>query len=351
MLVESSYGKGYNFITMKVQDLGEFGVIDLLTEMVTSGRAGPDNATPHGFRLLVDAGDDTAAWRCREGTELYTTDTVVEGVHFTRATTPWYDLGWKLMAANVSDVAAMGGLPLYALVTLGLPGETDVGDLESLYRGMVDLGNRYGVAVVGGDVVRSPAVFVTVGLTGVCDGIPMLRSAAAPGDQIAVTGYLGSSAGGLEIMLKDLPIHGNAAEHLKTAHRRPEPRVPQGRVLSSHGVQAAMDISDGLVDDLSKLCKASGLAVRVESGRVPIHPALREAFPEAYLELALGGGEDYELLFAAAPDLMERVLSLLEPPACVVGWMAAGEAGQVAVVDPETGTAEVITGRGWDHFR
>ena len=335
---------------MKVVDLGEFGVIDLLTEMVTAGRTGPDNAAPHGFRLLVDAGDDTAAWSCRESTELFTTDTVVEGVHFTRTTTPWYDLGWKLMAANVSDVAAMGGLPLYALVTLGLPPETEVDDLESMFRGLVDMGNRYGVAVVGGDVVRSPTVFVTVGLTGVCDGTPTLRSGAMPGDQVAVTGYLGSSAGGLEIMLKGLPVHGDAAEHLKTAHRRPEPCVPQGRILSSHGVRAAMDISDGLLDDLSKLCKASGLAATVEAGALPVHAALKEVFPKEYREMALGGGEGYQLLFTASPDLMERVLPLLEPPACVIGQMVAGEAGRVVVVDPETG-AERSPGRlGWDHF-
>ena len=111
-----------------------------------------------------------------------------------------------------------------------------------------------------------------------------------------------------------------------------------------------MDISDGLLDDLSKLCKASGLAATVEAGALPVHAALKEAFPKEYREMALGGGEDYQLLFTASPDLMERVLPLLEPPACVVGQMVAGEAGRVVVVDPETG-AERSPGRlGWDHF-
>lgn len=335
---------------MKVKDLGEFGVIKLLTEMVTRERWGPDNATPYDFKLLVDVGDDTAAWRSGRGTELYTTDTAVEGVHFTRATTPWYDLGWKIMAANVSDIAAMGGLPLYALITLGLPPDTEIEDLESLYRGMVKLGNEYGVAIVGGDMVRSPVVFVTVGLTGVCEGDPMLRSTAKGGELVAVTGYLGSSAGGLEIMLKDIPVRGEAAEFLKAAHRRPEPCISQGRVLSRHGVRTAMDISDGLIDDLSKLCQASGVAARLEAQKIPVHPLLKEVFPQGYMDMALGGGEDYQLLFAAPGELMERMLPMLPPPATVIGEIVEGEVGQVTVVDSETGERLSTSHGGWDHF-
>ena len=111
----------YNLLSMQIKELGEFGVISLLNAMVVERRAGPDNGSPFAFRLLVDTGDDTAAWKTGEAVELFTTDTVVDGVHFTRATIPWRDLGWKSLASNISDIAAMGGLPLYALVTLGLP--------------------------------------------------------------------------------------------------------------------------------------------------------------------------------------------------------------------------------------
>ena len=336
---------------MKVKDLGEFGVIKLLTEIVTRERWGPENATPYGFKLLVDAGDDTAAWRCGRGTELYTTDTVVEGVHFTRATTPWYELGWKIMAANASDIAAMGGLLLYALVTLGLPPETEVEDLECLYGGMAKLGNKYGVAIVGGDTVRSPVVFVTVGLTGICEGDLMLRSTARHGDLVAVTGYLGSSAGGLEIMREGIPAPGETAEYLKAAHRMPEPCISQGQVLSQHGVRTAIDISDGLVDDLSKLCQASGVAARLEANNIPVHPMLKEVFPQGYMDMALGGGEDYQLLFTAPGGLMEGVLPMLPPPAAVIGEIVEGEVGQVTVVDSKTGERLSIPHSGWDHFR
>lgn len=336
---------------MKVKDLGEFGVIGLLTEIVTCERKVPDNAARHSFKLLVDVGDDAAAWQSGQGTELFTTDTAVEGVHFTKATTPWYDLGWKIMAANISDIAAMGGLPLYAIVTLGLPPETDTTDLESLYKGMIELGNRYDTAIVGGDIVRSPVVFVTVGLTGVCEGTPMQRSTARPGDLVAVTGYLGSSAGGLAIMLEDPAAIGETAEFLKAAHRRPEPCVSQGQMLSHHGVHTAMDISDGLVDDLSKLCQASQVAATIEADKIPIHPTLKDVYPQKYLELALGGGEDYELLFTAPAEIMAAALSELPPPASIIGKISEGKSGQVTVVDSKTGTVLPIPHQGWDHFK
>ena len=345
---------------MKVKELGEFGVIKLLAEKVAKSKGGGDNAALFDFQLLVDVGDDAAAWRCGHGTGLYTTDTAVEGVHFTRETIPWYDLGWKIMAANVSDVAAMGGLPLYALVTLGLPPDSEMEDLESLYQGMVELGNQYGVAIVGGDTVRSPVVFVTVGLTGVTESGPMLRSSANPGEMVAVTGYLGSSAGGLEILLGGpsgssysggrIPAETEAVDYLKGAHRRPEPCVPQGRILSQNGVRTAMDVSDGLVDDLSKLCHASGVAARVDADSLPLHPALQELFPDTYMDLALGGGEDYQLLFTASRELTGRVLPMLPSPATVIGEIVEGEVGQVLVVDPKTGKRLKPGRRGWDHF-
>ena len=353
----------YNRLAMQIQEMGEFQVIDFLNRLVVAERGGPDNGAPFGFRLQVDTGDDTAAWQTGPATELFTTDTMVEGVHFTRATTPWRDLGWKCIASNVSDIAAMGGSPLYALITLGLPPETEMDDLEQLYRGMLEIGAKYGVAVIGGDMVKSPVVFITVALTGVHPGSPMLRSAARPGDQIGVTGYLGGSGGGLRLMLdyglveegrvSNPPLRGisaEAAEYLRQCHRRPEPAVAEGRILHGAGVAVAMDVSDGLADDLSKLCRASGLSARLHADQVPAHPLLKQAFPDDYLDLALNGGEDYLLLFTATPEVMERVMPLLSEGAAVVGEITPGEPGLVSVVD-QSG-AETLAGRGgWDHFR
>ncbi|HZA23475.1 MAG TPA: thiamine-phosphate kinase, partial [Dehalococcoidia bacterium] len=265
---------------MQVKDLGEFGVIDLLNRMVLKGRSGPDHGARFNFRLLVDTGDDTAAWQTGEATELFTTDTVVEGVHFTRHTTPWRDLGWKSLASNISDIAAMGGQPAYALVTLGLPPEAEIEDLKQLYQGMLEIGNKYGVAIVGGDMVRSPVVFITVALTGVREGKPMLRSTAHPGDRVAVTGYLGSSGGGLKLMQEGIEASIEVMEHLCQVHRRPEPAMAAGVILAQGGVVTAMDISDGLADDLSKLCLASQVSARIFMEQVPLHPLLKEAFPK-----------------------------------------------------------------------
>ena len=334
---------------MQIKDLGEFGVIEQLCAMVVEQRSGPDNGADLGFRLTVDAGDDTAAWQTGVATELITTDTMVEGVHFTRTTTPWRDLGWKSMASNISDVASMGGLPLYAVVTLGLPPETEFEDLKELYRGMLEINNEYGVAIIGGDMVRSPVVFITVGLTGVHPGQPLLRSTAAEGDMLAVTGFMGGSGGGLKLMLEGGNESGEAAKYLKECHRRPRPAVPQGQTLVQAGVKTAMDVSDGLADDVGKMLRSSGLSGRLFTEKLPVHPALKEIFPGDWLDLALHGGEDYQLLFSAAPDTMGRVLALLPHPAAVVGEVIAGEPGRVSILD---GRGEELASElgGWDHF-
>jgi thiamine-monophosphate kinase len=334
---------------MQVKDLGEFGVIARLNKMVVANRGGPDHGAAFEPCLLVDTGDDTAAWHTGPATQLFTTDTVVEGVHFTRRTTPWQDLGWKSLASNISDIAAMGGLPRYALVTLGLPTDTQVADLDELYRGMLDIGNQYGVAIVGGDLVRSPVVFITVALTGVQAGRPMLRSTARPGDRLAVTGYLGGSGGGLKVMQEDVGASPEAFAYLCKAHRHPEPDVAAGQVLVEAGVVTAMDISDGLADDLAKLCLASGVSARIFADQVPEHRLLQETFPENYLDLALYGGEDYKLLFAAPPAVMDQVMTRLPEGASVIGEIIAGEPGRVLIVDT-SGTEIVARRRGWDHF-
>ena len=182
----------------------------------------------------------------------------------------------------------------------------------------------------------------------------LTRSAAVPGDRIAVTGSLGCSAGGLRMMQDGLSFDARTLAHLANAHNRPVPRVPQGMLLARRGVVAAIDVSDGLVDDLGKLCRASNLSATVKANDVPVDAALKAAFPDDWLRLATYGGEDYELLFTARGSIMSRIPRLMQTPVTVIGEISeineikGGPTG-VSVLD-EAGATMTVGAGGWDHF-
>ena len=334
---------------MRVSNLGEFGLIELVQQWTQT--TGPDSVSPAAYRLVVPNGDDAAAITFPSGpvTELYTTDTMVDGVHFTTVSTPWRDLGWKAVASNISDVAAMGGDPAVALITLGLPPDTLVADIRELYVGMIDICGEFGAQIIGGDMVRSPVAFITVALTGVATGPPMVRTAAELGQLVAVTGPVGGSAGGLRQLLDGCVVSNSCESALILQHRRPYPHVAAGKTLVAAGVSSAMDVSDGLADDLGKLCSASGVAATIFSHQVPALPALKTAFPNNWLDLALYGGEDYVLLFTAPGDIMDAALLALPEGAAVVGEITDGDRGVVTILD-ESGAPVPPAGAGWDHF-
>jgi thiamine-monophosphate kinase len=327
---------------MKVSEIGEFGLIDLLAKIAPEG--GPEH------RMLVGIGDDAAAWRGDDSTVLATTDAMVEGVHFTRGT-PWWELGWKALAVNLSDIAAMGGMPAYALVDLSLPGDSEVEDVARLYRGMADLANQHKVAIVGGNITSAPVVMIAITVIGrgLKEGL-LRRSAAVPGDRIAVTGCLGSAAVGLRMLKDNLKLAPETVAFLRKAHLQPQPRIPEGQALVKRGVRTAIDISDGLVADLGHLCAASKVGATVRVNAVPIHPLVKEAFGKDALRLALTGGEDYELLFTASERIIDDVKASLgaDSPVTVIGEIGDG-AGVVLL--GEDGRPYHIDGHGWDHFQ
>ena len=332
---------------MKVSALGEFGLIELLAGLV--GRGVTEETARRG--LILGIGDDAAAWRTTSAIQLATTDTMVQGVHFTLEAATWRELGWKAMAVNLSDIAAMGGSPQWALVTVGLPDDTEVDSVVELYRGMLELAGPSQTAIIGGDTISSPLVVITLSVMGEATGNALLtRSSARPGDEVAVTGMLGASAAGLAMLKRHLNFDPQTTAFLRAAHLRPQPRLAEGRILIEHGVRAAIDLSDGLIADLGHICQESRVAARVRVDRVPLHPLARAAFPAEALGLALSGGEDYELLFTAPPSLMSRVAGHLPPPATVIGEIVEGEPGRVTLLD--SGGREIAWQRGgWDHFK
>ena len=331
-----------------VRELGELSLIDRLARLVRQAELRPPTAG--GFRLLLGIGDDAAAWRTGPGVVVVTTDTMVEGVHFTQETMAWTDVGWKVMAANLSDIAAMGALPLSAVVTLGLPGSLPVASVDDLYRGMLESCRRYQFLLVGGDIVSSDRCFVTVTINGACPGQPLTRRAAQAGDAVAVTGPLGGSAGGLELLAANGAVDDAASRSLVRAHRRPEPRLAEGQQLVSAGIQCAMDVSDGLIADLTKLCRASGIGAKVYAGQVPVHRSLGRVMPaERALQTALNGGEEYELLFAG-PFAVAAELAEALPEGAIIGEVTSGPPGAVVVRDGE-GREVAVTNRGWEHLR
>lgn len=339
---------------MNVRDLGEFELIDTLAKAISAPNWQNVLALEEsGLRMLRSIGDDAAAWRSVEGVRVFTADTMVEGVHFDLSYTGWHDLGWKALATNVSDVAAMGCAPSFATVTLGLRGDIPVEGLLEMYDGMMRLTEACGGAVVGGDIVKSPVFFISVALEGLArdgDQELLLRDKARPGDCIAVTGNLGASAAGLKLMMEGVDESGLASYgFLRDAHNRPMPRVSEGEALASIGARCAMDISDGLVDDLGKLCRASGVGAQIHTQVIPVDDRLKATFPSSWLNLALSGGEDYELLIAAPESAIHSAQRLISTPITIIGEIVEAK-GSLIVLDAGGNPLNISAG-GWDHFR
>lgn len=342
-----SYGTRWNAIIifgMKISELGEFGLVEMIAE-VLGARPTDDE------RVLLNIGDDTAVWNTGTGVELATTDTMIEDVHFRLETTTCRDLGWKVLAINLSDIAAMGGVPRYALVSLGLSPDTGVEAVSDLYRGMKEIGDEFGCRVVGGDTVGAPCMMINVTLIGEAlgPGCFMRRDAAKADDLIAVTGSLGNSGSGFRMLNDDIDIPIDVRDRFKEAHNRPVPRVREGQALLKAGVRAGMDLSDGLMSDLPKLCSMSGLAARVSVAKLPVSVDVKESFGPEAIALALTAGEDYELLVAGSHEMLERASQEMTTPVTVIGEMVEGQPGVVELVD-ENGLPIEAPKSGWEHF-
>ncbi len=323
-------------------DLGEFGLIERIRGML---------GAPADARLVAGIGDDAAVWRSGAACVIATTDTMVAGVHFLPGQVAWSDVGWKALASNVSDIAAMGGRPSFALVTLSLP-RMSVDPIDELYAGLRECAEAHAVTIAGGDIVAAPVFSVTVALLGeaacAADGTPLLlrRDAARPGDAVGVTGTLGASAGGLRALLE-----GATRAALVAAHMRPRPRVDAGVAAIAAGVTCGMDISDGLAQDLGHICDESGCGADVRFRDIPIAPALAAAYPADARTMAASGGEDYELLLVAPEPRLRAADAALRADGAtgvtIIGSIT--ERRGVRMLDAAGGEVR-LTSAGWDHL-
>ena len=334
--------------SMRLSELGEFGLINLIR--AASAKYEDPERIPWR-QILLGIGDDAAAWQNGNRIQLATTDTLVQSVHFDLGAITWEELGWKALAVNLSDIAAMGGIPKYALLSLAFPAQLKVQDVSEFINSFLHVAAEFGVALVGGNVATAPNIVITVTIIGCSKGKNLLeRSLACPGQQIAVTGYVGLAAAGLE-MLKGKTISDPKARNiLRQAHFKPMPRVKEGQILVEQGVRTAIDISDGLVADLDHVCESSKVNAKINIEQVPVHPVVTAHFPHSR-ELALSGGEDYELLFTADKATVARARQALSCPVTVIGDITKDELPTRVLVVDSRGTIIPYKKGGWDHFK
>ncbi|WP_309122385.1 thiamine-phosphate kinase [Paenibacillus sp.] len=325
-----------------------------LIRRLTGGRTGKEGAVGRG--VVVGIGDDAAVVEPTPGRQMVLTcDSMVEIVDFLPWTMDDASIGWKAMAQNVSDLAAMGAEPRYALCALAAPKGFPTERLEALYAGLYACADAYGVAIVGGDMSTSPErVSVTVTAIGEVEaGRALLRSGARAGDVVFATGPLGLSAAGLDWLLRREAGGGERWAPLVAAHRRPRPRPAAGRALL--GLATSLnDVSDGLASEAREIAEASGVRLVLDGAAIPVDAALAAYAAFAgrdALEFILGGGEDYELVgtvpAAKAGELLAALRAAGAAPA-IVGVVAAGEPG-VDLARPD-GTTEPLGRRGYTHF-
>ena len=283
----------------------------------------PSPRPPVSPSLVAGIGDDAAVFRSTAGKDtVITADLLVEDIDFRRTTTPPYLLGHKALAVSLSDIAAMGSRPLWSMISIGVPAEVWETDfVERLYEGVLDLANRYGVNLIGGDTSRTTENIVIDSIvSGECAaGTSVMRTGASPGDQIFVTGSLGAAAAGLRLIERGAHLaeqnlgddDSQKLDHILLRQLRPEPRVGWGIILGEERLATSMiDLSDGLSSDLNRVCVASNVGALIDSSWLPIDERVIELCGRRALDplqLALHGGEDFELLFTVKPDDVNRL--------------------------------------------
>jgi thiamine-monophosphate kinase len=334
---------------VRIDAIGEFGLIARLKAICGEPPA----------EVVVGIDDDAAVFHPRdEELVVVTTDALVEGVHFRREYFTPFQVGWRSMAANISDIAAMAATPLYAVVSIAVPFSAEVEEVEEIYRGMVALGNRYGVSIVGGDTTRSSGglfLALTVFGTAPASGV-VRRSGARVGDGVYVTGSLGEAQAGLLVLTRPAAFRGQSFPAVVARHLQPLPRVQEALFLRKEvQLTSLIDVSDGLASEVHHLCRLGGVGAVIEESAIPLSPEVQAVAAQLGLEaveFALSGGEDFELLFTARESEVERVRSQFEErfslPVTKVGEIVSAHQG--VQLRLRSGHVRPLAMSGWNHF-
>lgn len=316
---------------------GEFDLIARLAPFLAS--AGDD--------LVVGSGDDAAVLDLDGRGVCLAVDVLVDEVHFSRELSTLADVGWKAVAVNCSDLAAMGATPSVAVIGLCRPPSVPTEDIEELYRGMAAACDEWGLRLVGGDTVSAQALALSVTVMGDVDLDKVVRrSGAQVGDALVVVGSLGAAAAGLAAFRAGVEVD----DDVLAAHRRPVAHVAAGRALAEAGATALIDVSDGFGADLLHLCEASGVAAVVDAAALPAAAGvadLAQQLDRDPLDFVAAGGDDYALLAAVGGDVADEVAQAVR--GVVVGSVVEGPPG--ATLQLPDGTTRDLAGMGWDHFR
>lgn len=332
---------------MQLKEIGEFGFIN----KISAGCLIREES------VVKAIGDDAAVFRSSpEKLTLLTTDLLVERVHFLRSATTGFNLGYKSLAVNLSDIAAMGGVAREAFVSIAIPEDCPVGFLEDLYNGMKSLAQEFEVNILGGDTTSSKTdLVINVAVTGeVASGEMLSRDSASEGDLIFSTGFLGDSRAGLHLILNNLKEDYPEFESLFKAHILPRPHLTEGRFLAKQGAKAGIDVSDGLSSDLGHILKASNVGARLYADKIPLSDELQEfckRFEFDPVDYALKGGEDYTLIVTIAKDRSDKMEKMFEQEfnsqIFCIGEITEGHGLELIMPD---GQKRDNSPKGWDHF-
>ena len=334
---------------MSLKNIGEFGFIKKISRGCLIR---PDH-------IVKAIGDDAAAFQSDpKQLSLITTDLLVERIHFLRAAISGFDLGYKSLAVNLSDIAAMGGTAREAFISIAIPDDCQLDFLEDIYRGIKALAAEFDVNVLGGDTTRSKIdLVINIVVQGLVPQAELLcRNAARPDDVICSTGFLGDSKAGLHLILNQIAADTEALKSLLEAHNLPQPHLKEGRFLARQsGIHAAIDTSDGLSSDLGHIAEESKVGARLYADKIPLSQNLKDfcaRFDFDSVEYALSGGEDYTLLCTIAPHHAQEIARGFERkfkrPLFAIGEITGDK--QIVLVNSD-GTTQPIIPSGWDHFK